>query len=158
MKKAGEEILSYCTQCKLDLNHVIIAMKGVIIAKVQCLTCKGEHQYHPKKGASSKKKVAGDSELASSRLSTQSIAQEWQRLMELNRQQPTHPYSMQKSFGIGDKLQHPQFGEGIVQKVIYPNKVDVLFQETLKTLIHGQVVQSTKPELAGFHSAPNKKA
>lgn len=46
----GKETLAYCTSCKMDLNHVIVAMKGDRIAKVQCLTCKKEHAYKAAKG------------------------------------------------------------------------------------------------------------
>ena len=46
----GTEALAYCTSCKMDLNHVIVAMKGDRIAKVQCLTCKKEHVYKAPKG------------------------------------------------------------------------------------------------------------
>ena len=47
----AKETLAYCTSCKMDLNHIIVAMKGDRIAKVQCLTCKKEHNFRAPKGA-----------------------------------------------------------------------------------------------------------
>ena len=46
----ASETLAYCTSCKMDLNAVVVAMKGDRIAKVQCLTCKKEHVYKAPKG------------------------------------------------------------------------------------------------------------
>ena len=46
----ASETLSYCTSCKIDLNHRIVAMKEDLIVKVQCLTCKKEHKYRSPKG------------------------------------------------------------------------------------------------------------
>ena len=37
---------------------------------------------------------------------------------------------------LADKIKHPTFGEGIVNKLIYPNKVEVIFQSDVKILIH----------------------
>ena len=55
-KEVGKETLAYCTSCKMDLNHVIVAMKGDRLAKVQCLTCKKEHAYKAAKGQTEPKK------------------------------------------------------------------------------------------------------
>ena len=54
---AGSEIDSWCTKCKLDLNHRIIAMNGTKIVRVECLTCRGHHAYRrPKSAAPEPKK------------------------------------------------------------------------------------------------------
>ena len=46
----GKEIVSYCTKCKMDLGHTIVAMKGAVPARVICRTCKSEHNFKVKKG------------------------------------------------------------------------------------------------------------
>src|SRR2546423_7914991 len=76
----GKETLSYCTSCKMDLNHVIVAMKGDRIAKVQCLTCKKEHVYRAAKGVTEpakKRKKAADAAAAAAT----SVEAEWEKLM-----------------------------------------------------------------------------
>ena len=36
----GKDVLSFCTKCKLNLGHTIVAMKDAKhIAKVKCNTC-----------------------------------------------------------------------------------------------------------------------
>ena len=46
---AGSEIDSYCTKCKMDLNHRIIAMKDGKPHRVECRTCSGHHNYRTPK-------------------------------------------------------------------------------------------------------------
>src|SRR5271154_5252242 len=92
----GTETLAYCTSCKMDLNAVIVAMKGDRIAKVQCFTCKKEHAYKAPKGIdtptakpkrASKKKVAAEAETA------QSIEAEWEKLMSTHKESAIKQYT-----------------------------------------------------------------
>ena len=140
----ASETLSFCTSCKMDLNHIIVAMKGDRIAKVQCLTCKKEHAYRAPKGATepgsakpaktraskASKSSHGDSE------SNHSIEIEWEKLMSAHKDAPVKPYSTKGQFALGDRLHHPTFGDGIVGKLIYPNKLEVIFRMDVKILIH----------------------
>ena len=43
--RAGGEVDSYCTKCRLVLNHRIIAMIGNTPRKVECSTCNSHHLY-----------------------------------------------------------------------------------------------------------------
>ena len=45
--RAGGEVDSYCTKCRLVLNHRIIAMVGPLPKKVECSTCNSHHTYRP---------------------------------------------------------------------------------------------------------------
>ena len=139
----GKEVLAYCTSCKMDLNNVIVAMKGDRIAKVQCLTCKKEHVYKAPKGAAEPKKPkktkAAKAESEDS--ANHSIEAEWQKLMATHRDSPSRAYSTKELYSLGDKISHPTFGEGIVGKLIYPNKLEVIFQMDVKVLIYGGQLQ-----------------
>ena len=134
----GAETLAYCTSCKMDLNHVVVAMKGDRIAKVQCFTCKKEHVYRSPKGATQpapkKSKKAAETDDAN-----HSIEAEWEKLMNSHRDHPMKNYTMKGHFGLGDKLSHPTFGDGIVGKLIYPNKLEVIFRTDVKILIYSGV-------------------
>ena len=44
-------------------------------------------------------------------------------------------YSPMEPFKKDDKVKHVQFGEGIVQKIVPPNKMEVLFKYDIKLLI-----------------------
>lgn len=142
----ASETLAYCTSCKMDLNSVIVAMKGDRVAKVQCLTCKKEHVYKAPKGidtptAAPKAKRASKKKETEEELS-HSIEVEWEKLMASHREAPTKSYTVKGSFLLGDKINHPTFGEGIVGKLIYPNKIEVIFRTDLKVLIYAGVLQS----------------
>jgi hypothetical protein len=137
----GKETIAYCTSCKMDLNHVIVAMKGDRIAKVQCLTCKKEHAFKAAKGATEpKKKSSKKAKEAEDQGSP--IEVEWEKLMAAHREMPIKSYNMKGHFALGDKINHPTFGEGIVGKLIYPNKVEVIFRTDVKVLIHGGALAS----------------
>ena len=43
--KTGGEIDAYCTKCRLDLTHRIIAMVEGAVKKVECKTCGSHHLY-----------------------------------------------------------------------------------------------------------------
>jgi len=123
----------------MDLNHVIVAMKGDRIAKVQCLTCKKEHVYKAPKGVttpSAAPKTKKKKEESSESISSTSIEVEWENLMATHKAAPIKPYSTKGVFLLGDKIHHPTFGDGIVGKLIYPNKIEVIFRTDLKVLIY----------------------
>ncbi|HQY65402.1 MAG TPA: hypothetical protein PK141_28610, partial [Polyangiaceae bacterium] len=44
----GGEIDSFCTKCKILLNHRIIAMVGNLPVRVECSTCGSHHNYRPR--------------------------------------------------------------------------------------------------------------
>lgn len=133
----ANEALAYCTSCKMDLNHIIVAMKGERIAKVQCLTCKKEHLYRAPKGATEPQPKASKTKKSEGEEAHHSIEMEWEKLMSSHRDIPIKPYSTRGQFNLGDKLSHPVFGDGIVGKLIYPNKLEVIFRTDVKVLIHG---------------------
>jgi len=138
------ETLAFCTSCKMDLNHIIVALKGDRIAKVQCLTCKKEHVYRAPKGATEPTKASGASARAKKAEGEEvnhSIEAEWEKLMSAHRDVPVKPYTTKGQFGLGDKLHHPTFGDGIVGKLIYPNKLEVIFRTDVKILIYSGLGQ-----------------
>lgn len=133
--KAAQEVLAYCTSCKMDLNHIVVAMKGDQIAKAECQTCKKTHAFKAPKGITEppKKKTRKSANAAPT---AQSIEAEWEKLMTAHREAPTKKYGTKSKFALGDKIKHDTFGEGIVGRIIYPNKIEVIFRADLKILIH----------------------
>lgn len=45
--KVGQDIVTACGKCKLKTWHVIFAMDGQVIKRVQCKQCMGYHNYKP---------------------------------------------------------------------------------------------------------------
>ncbi len=141
----GSEALAYCTSCKMDLNHVVVSMQGDRMAKVECRTCKKIHAYKAPKGVTEPggaAKATGTKKRASKKAAAEvqesnPVEVEWEKLMNTHRAAPMKSYSTKGHFTLGDKINHPNFGEGIVGKLIYPNKVEVIFRTDVKILIHG---------------------
>jgi hypothetical protein len=129
----------------MDLNHIIVAMQGDRIVKVQCRTCNKEHTYRAAKGIADPVEGAKKVKTRKPKASAEdraadgvtSIEAEWNKLMTVHKDAPFKGYSVKAQFGLGDKLKHASFGEGIVNRLIYPNKVEVVFKTDIKVLIHG---------------------
>lgn len=48
------------------------------------------------------------------------------------------PYNQAQTYRRGDAMVHPLFGEGEVTGIIEPQKIDVLFADRLRRLIHAR--------------------
>lgn len=125
---AGKETDAYCTKCKLVLNHVIVAVNGRRIARVQCLTCEGVHAYRANPPGTRKR--------AASRRSEPSPAELYDKLMSGRDIADAKPYNLEGHFDEGDVLNHRKFGLGLVTRVMADAKVEVVFQDGLKVLVH----------------------
>ena len=137
----GKEVLSQCNKCKLILAHIIVTMKTTTEPdKVMCKTCKATHKY--KDPAAKKKKATIDKVIKNARLSSgkkvsESIEQIWTRAVNKSESDPVS-YSMKAAFKLGDIINHPSFGQGVVEKLIDDNKIEVIFKDDYKTLLHNK--------------------
>ena len=130
--RVGHNCQAWCTKCKGETEHVIVALMDSIPKRVECCSCGGQHNYRMPAGAlpparsrkpagqTSKKKVRGRS---------------WQALMAAT-EEPSRAYAISASFQEGEYLEHPRFGRGIVQKVIPGGKIQVLFEQGPSLLVH----------------------
>jgi len=142
-KNTGDEILAYCGSCKMDLTAVIVATVGSKIAKVLCKTCKKERAYRPPKGvqdpaASPPPSRASKARAAEKEPRSVPVQEEWSRLMADAEKARKVKYTPKAQLQLGDVIDHPMFGPGIVTKLTHPDKADVLFKEDLKILIHSR--------------------
>lgn len=134
----GKEVLSNCSKCKLILAHIIVTMKSADVPdKVQCKTCKTTQSY--KDPGAKKKKTSIERVVKSAKASrgktTESVGELWTKA--LNRSTAgAKAYTIKGSFQMGDLIDHPTFGQGVVEKLIDDNKIEVLFQDDIRTLMH----------------------
>jgi hypothetical protein len=138
----GEEIICYCSSCKLDLRHVIVAHKSGNsgpISKVRCNTCKKIHAYrnNPAHVASASTATRTRKESAPrEKVQVIPIEVEWREQLRSNEGKASVGYAPTKEFKVGDIIDHPTFGCGIVRAMKDANKFEVLFQRDVKTLVH----------------------
>ena len=134
----GKEILSQCNKCKLILAHIIVTMKDAKNAdKVQCKTCKATHTF--KDPSAKKTKISVDKVIKSAKArsgkTTESVSELWNKAVNKSTSS-AKDYSIKGSFIAGDLITHPTFGQGVVEKLIDSNKIEVIFQDDYRTLMH----------------------
>lgn len=52
--------------------------------------------------------------------------------------QPCAPYDRTRAYRTGQAMTHPTYGQGEVTALIEPQKIDVLFSDRLRRLIHAR--------------------
>ena len=148
LRVAGE-VDSWCTKCRLVLNHRIVSIKNAKPHQVECLTCRSQHLWRPNSpGAKPATDSAGRLRSASSDgAGAKSTAprgarvtpamkheQLWEKAIAGRAVKDFKPYNVSSSFNEGDLLKHKKFGDGVVTRVIDMHKVEVLFRDEARTL------------------------
>ena len=130
---AGGEVVSWCTKCKLVLDHVIVALVDDLPKKVKCKTCKGNHNFRPEAPDPNKKVVStarktkrSDFDLHMSRLEGDFDISSAKK------------YSMKGNFKTDQVISHSNFGIGFILTVIDPKKVEILFKDGSKMLVQNR--------------------
>lgn len=137
--KVGADCLSYCGKCKLELAHVVVSMLGGRPARVECKTCRSQHNH--KGGAPVARKSSTSSGSTPLRKVTVRVREVWQQKVDASRGKVPINYNVRELFKKGDVIQHTQFGLGFVEEVKL-GKITVLFSETEKVLVHGMGSQA----------------
>jgi hypothetical protein len=149
--KAGGEVDSWCTKCKLVLNHRIIAMVGPNPVRVECSTCGSHHNFRarapgekaPAAGGGTRT-VVGSSGPRSTRMTVSKAAQAalerekmWEKAIAGKAVSEFRQYRVSETFAEGDLVRHTKFGDGVVTRILDPKKVEVLFKDEPRTLAQG---------------------
>ncbi len=148
--KTGGEADSWCTKCKLVLNHRIIAMVGGTPVRVECSTCGSHHNYRPRAPGEKAPSVvrAGASSSSSGPRSTRASvtkAQQaaldrertWEKAIAGKAVNDFKAYRVDQTFAEGDLIRHKKFGDGVVTRILDPRKVEILFKDEPRTLAQG---------------------
>lgn len=106
----GERVEKFCVKCKEERGHVIASLnKRGKISRVSCPKCGTLGTF--KTGASTGTRRKLD---------------------------PGAPYDRTRAYRTGQTMVHPTFGQGEVTALIEPLKIDVLFADRMRRLIHAQ--------------------
>jgi hypothetical protein len=135
----GSDIESYCGRCKLDLNHVVVAMVDNMPRRVRCLTCGNEHNYRlPKSKTVKTSRSRSSSSKSSSAARKTSAAGKWHAVIATWSDESAKRYNIFETFEVNDFVSHTKFGKGVVTDVPAPDKIIALFESGEKMLIHGK--------------------
>jgi hypothetical protein len=149
--KAGGEVDSWCTKCKLVLNHRIIAMVGSIPARVECSTCSSHHNFRARAPGDKAPATNGSSRSSSSasaaprsvrgptkaQQAVMDRERTWEKSVNGKAVNQFRPYRVSEIFEEGDLVRHSKFGDGIVTRLLEGKKVEILFKDDARTLAHG---------------------
>jgi hypothetical protein len=137
--KAGDEVDSKCTKCKMVLAHTIVAMVGDAIVRVKCNTCNGEHAYRPPPSASeatAKKRRAERKSSNIERIGQRAAASDYEVLMKNRDTSKPIPYAPSVKLSRDDIVTHPKFGVGLVTEIREGKKAHVAFPDGGHVLIY----------------------
>lgn len=106
----GERVDKLCAVCNEERGHVIVSVtKAGNISRVNCPKCSTVSTFK-----------------ASGRTTRRRFAQ------------PGLPYDRTRVYRTGQPMVHQTYGEGEVTALIEPQKIDVLFSDKIRRLIHAQ--------------------
>jgi hypothetical protein len=160
----GADIESLCSKCG-DVWHVVVAKVGEEVVKVQCKQCGGYHRHRSVNGAPAAKKertprVSRPPRPVVERFETPQVAADLTK--------PTRTYSPRDKYVVGDRVEHPSFGAGVVEACPEPGKMTVFFPSGRKVLVHEKAVSNaalTRPppfdhgrNVTGVGDAPQRIA
>jgi hypothetical protein len=136
----AKSFFAFCKKCDADRYHVVLAHTSATSAKIKCEICGSQKTYSlpkaqtktgkPLTGAAAKKRE----QTMNSRKS--SHKNEYEMLM--SNDAATSNYNMKGKFDKNTKLQHPKFGLGFIKDAA-TDKIEVVFEDEVRTLIHNRV-------------------
>ena len=131
----GGDIDSWCTKCKLELGHTIIAIVDNVPKKVKCNTCNAQHNFRtkPVKGS----RTTSKSPTRKTR-SKEKTYEEYISRLSGGDPANSRKYNTKGNFEQDEIIDHLSFGIGIVLSVIQSNKIKILFKDGPRLLIQNQ--------------------
>ena len=152
----GSDVLSQCGTCKQSTWHVVFAMDGEDIARVQCKICMNYHKYRPAKtdkASAASKKPTGKSSSPKNKSTTRSTSRSttkrttktavanpeeiWEEAMKGHDFANARRYRIDEVFEKDNIIDHKKFGLGLVTEVM-PTKIAVVFRDGQKTMVHNR--------------------
>ena len=105
----GERVEKLCTKCEVERGHVVASVtKRGQVSRVTCPVCQTRSTF--KSGVKTRARAT----------------------------QVGAPYDPSRMYRAGQTLMHPSFGLGEVTALVEPQKIDVLFADRLRRMIHGR--------------------
>ncbi len=139
--RVGGEIDAVCTRCRILTNHRIVAMVDGLVRRVICLTCQSQHNYRQPPGekrpaAAKTVRVAKEMKKTSAPSGGARVFAQWMQSRDnLSASgEASRPYDFKEKYAPGQAICHAKFGLGFVQRIIPPNKMEVMFENEIKTL------------------------
>lgn len=125
----GADIEAECGRCGTTW-HVVIAMVDGRIAQVECGECHRRHRLRSPDTARPRPHRRTGEAPAAKRLVPAAP------LVAADPARPVRPYDAGASYVPGDRVEHPAFGPGVVERVVGAHKVQIFFAGGSRVLVH----------------------
>ena len=111
----GADIESLCSKCG-DVWHVIVAKVGEQIVQVICKECGGRHRYkNPKLPPGTKTRTATATKSPRPARTMKVVERFPTPTVTADLNKPPRPYRASERFAVGERVEHPTFGQGVVE-------------------------------------------
>lgn len=122
----GADVEALCAKCG-DVWHVVVAKVGERIVKVQCKQCSQYHRYKSPHGAAAAAKLPATTRPPKPPKEPKAPVERFEKpAVAADLSKPSRPYRASERFEVGERIDHPSFGQGVVE-VAEPGKVTVFF-------------------------------
>ncbi|MGE0872472.1 MAG: hypothetical protein AB7P03_28210 [Kofleriaceae bacterium] len=134
----ADDVEALCAKCG-DVWHVVVAMEGPKIAKVQCKQCGGYHRYKSPHGAPAQAKLPATHRPPRE---TKTPVERFEKSsVEADLSKPVRTYRASERFEVSERIQHPTFGQGIVE-LTESGKITVFFATGRRVLVQAKEAAS----------------
>lgn len=133
----AKSFFTMCKKCEADRYHRVLAHTTATSAKIECEICKSKKTYTLPKATTGKtaaKKTGTGTKAAGAK---RSHTGDYEVRVQSAANKEGTAYSIKAKFSENEKISHPKFGIGFVLKV-FDHKVDVIFSDEVKSLMHGR--------------------
>jgi hypothetical protein len=145
----GADVEALCSKCG-DVWHVVVAKVGEQIVKVHCKECNKEHRYkNPKSASAAQKAPRAPREPRAEKAPVERFDKP---LVAADLAKPVRTYRASESFAVGDRVEHPSFGQGVVE-IAEPGKMTVFFATGRRVLAQSKTTTSA----TGTNELPRPK-
>ena len=108
----GDRVEKVCVECNEERGHVVASItKRGLISRVTCAKCGVRSTFKSSEAGTTTTRTASPSGT---------------------------PYDWTRTYRAGQTMMHPAYGLGEVISVVDPKKIDVLFSDRLRRLVHGR--------------------
>jgi hypothetical protein len=138
----GADVEALCSKCG-DVWHVVVAKVGQKIVKVQCKQCSGYHRYKSPHMAPAEQKLpaairpareAKEPARDPSRGAGRGPVERFEKpAVSADLSKPTRPYRASELYETGERIDHPSFGQGVVE-IAELGKITVFFASGRRVL------------------------
>ena len=130
----GADVEALCSKCG-DVWHVVVAKVGEQIVKVQCKQCSGYHRYKSPHGAPAEKKLPATNRAP--RETKPPVERFEKPAVAADLSRPARPYRASERFEVGERIDHPSFGQGVVE-LSEAAKITVFFGSGRRVLVQAK--------------------